>query len=286
MRLVAGALAILVVVAVAQAATFNDDDYHEYILYTVDTADMDILIVPPASPYYARDLVNIEKSVQMWIDGIQEIGSPWLADGLDIEYYTLGYDTPPAEVLADPEIIIFTAEYNPVLLLGVGLENPVSVCHNVDPFESAEFHQHEGSAWGSLAQECRGGGYQCLVVNTNFLSTPTDRNERQMFDLNSHELGHCLGIGHVGDALDFSANNFPRDDIMSYQFDADHVHCVSSLNIKALEAVYGDLLDHSEVYQPGGTFVHMDPKDYHQSDCQNPDNPIWTDVVSAVPIIG
>lgn len=270
---------------VAQAADFNDNDYHEYILYNVDTAKIDVLIVPPASPYYSRDLSNIERSVQAWEDGIGALAPAWLADGLEIDFYTLGYDTPPADVLADPEIVIFSAEYNPVLLLGIGLAQPVTLCHGID-LAQENLHQHEGSPWGVLHSECKGGGYQCTVVNTNFLWLPDSQNEREMYDLNSHEFGHCLGIGHVGDALDFSAQNYPREDIMSYQHDPDQVHCVSSLNILALQAVYGALLGQPGLHQHAGTYVHMTPTAYETVNCVNPTNPSGTDVVGALPLIG
>lgn len=276
----------VIVVPAVLAADFNDDDYHEYIVYNVDTADIDILIVPAASPYYARDLRNIENSIEMWRDGIQEMAPSWLAQGIDIEYYTLGYDTPPLDVLWDPEIIIVSGEVNPVLLAGIGLQVPTSWCHGLGPFDASQVHQHDGSPWGVLHGECEDGGKQCVVLNTNFLSTPNQNNEIYMFDLNSHELGHCLGIGHVGDALDFSARNYPREDIMSYQHSSSHVHCVSSLNIKALEAVYGALLGHPELHQHAGSYVHMSPSQYRQSSCSNPQNPAWTDVGSAIPILG
>ncbi len=281
------AAACLLTVAFAApvlAATFNDNNYHEYILYNVDTPEIDVLIVPPASPYYARDIHNIEQSVQAWEDGINELAPAWLADGLNIHYYTLGYDDVPEAALADPEIVIFSAEYNPVLLLGIGLAAPVNLCHGLDLFESAALHQHEGSPWGVFHSECRAGGYQCTVVNTNFLWLPNAGNEREMYDLNSHEFGHCLGIGHVGDALDFSAQNYPSSDIMSYQQNPNQVHCVSSLNILALEAVYGALLGHSSLHKHSGSYVHMSPGGYEQVDCKNPTNPALTNIAAATPL--
>ncbi len=286
-------LAVLVSLAMlfapAQAADFNDNDYHEYILYNVDTPNIDVLIVPPVSPYYGRDLTNIEKSVQAWDDGINELGPAWLADGVNINYYTLGYDTPTPEALADPEIIIFSAEYNPVLLFGIGYAAPVTWCHGIGFGEPASvmtpdmFHQHEQSPWASMHAQCDDGGFQCTVINTSFFWLPDQENEIYMYDLNQHELGHCLGIGHVGDALDFEANNYPVQDIMSYQHDASQVHCVSSLNIKALEAVYGDLLGHPELHQHAGSYVHMSPSQYNHVDCLNPGTS-WLDVGAASPI--
>jgi hypothetical protein len=259
----------------SQAINFTDNNYHEYLLYDMDTPEIDVLIVPPSSPYYARDIMNLEKSVQAWDDGINDLAPSWLADGLNIHYFTLGYDEVPAPALADPEVIIYAAEFNPVLLLGIGLEPWQNVfvgetpCTNLDPLDQAQWHGHENSPWASA--QCQGmGGSTCVVINTNFLWLPDQENEIQMYDLNQHEFGHCIGIGHVGDALDFAAANYPEQDIMSYQRDVTQVHCVSSLNIRALEATYGDLLGQSSVAQDSGTYVHMNQNDYTYSDCKNP----------------
>lgn len=261
------------------AATFNDNDYHEYILYNVDTPTIDVLIVPSASPYALRDNTILRQGVDAWDAGIDDLGPNWLANGMEIRTYVLGEDVPPAEALLDPEIIIVSAEYNPVLLFGIGLQVPISWCHGIGPgggnldwrddiVNDPEFHSHGGD-WGMLAAQCDDGGKQCVVLNTNFLWLPDATNRRQMYDLNTHEVGHCLGIGHVGDALDFSARNYPGDDIMSYQH-GSHVHCVSTLNIKALEAVYGGLLGQPGVAQNAGTYVHMNPGSYSQTNCAEP----------------
>ncbi len=275
-------------IAPSQAADFNDNDYHEYLLYDMDTPEIDVLIVPPQSPYYSRDLVNIEYAVQAWEDGINALGSGWLADGITINSYTLGYDTPPADALYDPEIVVWSGEFNPVLLFGIGLEPWQNVfygqtyCHNLDPTDPTDWHNHAGNIWAS--GRCDNGGSTCMVVNTNFLWLPDQENAINMYDLVAHEVGHCLGIGHVGDALDFEANNYPVQDIMSYQHDPNQAHCVSSLNILALEATYGDLLGHPEVQQEPDTFVHMNPGQYSHVDCINPPAD-WLDVLAGAPLV-
>ncbi|MGB1585746.1 MAG: hypothetical protein ACPHID_01715 [Thermoplasmatota archaeon] len=272
-------LALAVALAGTGAANFNDNQYHEYILYEVDTSKIDVLIVPSASPYALRDNTILRQGVDAWDAGIDDLADAWLANGIEIRTYVLGEDIPPAEALFDPEIIIVSAEYNPVLLFGIGLQVPISWCHNIGPgggnidwreelIASPDFHSHGGS-WGMLQAQCADGGKQCIVLNTNFLWLPDADNRRNMYDLNTHEVGHCLGIGHVGDALDFTARNFPQTDIMSYQH-GNHVHCVSTLNVKALEAVYGGLLGKPGLAQSAGTFVHMNPADYDQHDCDEP----------------
>jgi hypothetical protein len=245
---------------------FWDNDYHEYILYEVDTAKVDILIVPPVSPFATRDIVTIEKSVQAWEDGIQALAQPWFASGLQINHYTLGLDVPPADALSDPEIIIVSAEYNPVLLLGIGLQTPFSVCaQRGGEVGERSGHAHEGTSF--YHTKCAVGGRTCVVLNTSFLFG----GKNWMYDLNSHELGHCLGIGHVGDALDFDAKTVPLRDIMSYQFTPSQVHCVSTLNVRSLEGVFAEILGQpsSAALHPG-QYKHMPVSQYAQVACANP----------------
>ncbi len=248
---------------------FWDDLYHEYVLNDFDTGTIDVIIVPSAGPYALRDVSTIERSIQMWEDGIRAGADDWMADRFDVRTYTVGFDVIPEAALNDPEVIVLSSEHNPFLLFGIGLAVPISWCHGFDAYPSSSWHQHEGSVWAMASTECQGGGDQCVVLNTSFLLG----GERRMFDLNSHEFGHCLGIGHVGDAMDFDAKTVPMQDIMSYQYTPSQVHCVSTLNIKALHGVYADALG-APAGQPrydGGEFVHMHPSDYDQFACSNPD---------------
>ncbi|MFA5943742.1 MAG: hypothetical protein WC876_04660 [Candidatus Thermoplasmatota archaeon] len=299
----------------AQAATcpvdttpnFTDACYHEYLLYNVDQAEVDVLILPSASPYALRDATVIKEAVDNWDNGINALGSAWLASGLNIHAYTLGLDPVPADALWDPEIVVVAGEVNPVVLAGIGQQGPASICHGFpfpglsaglawsdlsDVADMPAFHQHEGSPWGMLSAECDVGGRMCFALNTNFLWLPDAANRRDMYDLVGHEFGHCLGIGHVGDALDFTANSYPEDDIMSYEndgHDAGHVLCVSTLNILALEQTYGYLLGQSGYpANTAGGYVHQDPAAWSDDSCPEP-TATYTDlapVLAADPLGG
>ena len=54
-----------------------------------------------------------------------------------------------------------------------------------------------------------------------------------LFDLVSHEFGHCLTVGHVGDGAEGSWGPVPTNDIMSYNEDPPGASkCVSSLDVE------------------------------------------------------
>ncbi|HUR64674.1 MAG TPA: hypothetical protein VM241_09355 [Candidatus Thermoplasmatota archaeon] len=274
----------------ASSANFTDSNYHQYLLYKMDQTEVDVLIMPSTSPWALRDVQLMQSSVQKWDAGINALAPAWLANGLNIHVYRVGLDPIPHSALWDPEVVIIPAELNYAVLAGIGLEpmNTLGVyyCHGQPPpapLNSAQdiaalpgFHQHPGNSWGSVkvnaaGRGCANGGTTCFVVNTNFLNLATAANSRDMFDLNSHEFGHCLGIGHVGDALDFTAAAYPRDDIMSYEndgWDAGHILCVSTLDILGLQQIYGYLLGQSGYpINPSGGYVMQTPSAWSATSC-------------------
>ncbi|MEA3204035.1 MAG: hypothetical protein QOI63_1715 [Thermoplasmata archaeon] len=275
------------------SANFNDSNYHQYLLYNMDQTEVDVLIMPSASPYALRDVQLIQASIQKWESGINALAPSWLANGLNIHVYRVGLDPIPHAALWDPEVIVVPEEYDPVLLFGIGLE-PMNFfgayyCHGAAPpatLTTAQdlaalpgFHRHPGSSWGvvkanSGTRGCANGGTTCFAVETNFLWTPDAQNSRDMYDLNSHEFGHCLGIGHVGDAADFTATTYPKDDIMSYADDGwnpGHVLCVSTLDILGLQKIYGYLLGQTGyVAKPAGGYVQQAPSAWSTASCSDP----------------
>ncbi|MFA5943664.1 MAG: hypothetical protein WC876_04265 [Candidatus Thermoplasmatota archaeon] len=258
--------------------TFTDNCFHQSVWFSPDTPNWDVLILPPASPYELRDLQLVTESVDMWENGIKAMGADWLASGLHVNDYTVGTEFVPPEALADPEVVVvMTTEANPAVLFGVAVHPFALPCADV-PMQAtwAEvpgFHQHPGSSFGSLRAECGFGGERCFVVNTNNLGLggPDADDRRRMFDLISHEVGHCLTLGHVGDATTEATDDsiaYPEHDIMSYESDnliANTMHCVSSLNARTLELSFGGVLGQPDV--PAGSYAHMAPSSWRAHDC-------------------
>lgn len=246
---------------------FWDEDFHEYVLYEVDSYVVDVLIVPSASADSTKDTAVMKAAVKAWADGVQAMGEPWFAEKFKINVYVLGQDSPPAEALQDPEIVVLAAEYNPVLLFGIGLEPKQLACESLgqQTLRAYPVHAHDGME--VRASDCTGTGFTCFAINTNFLTGTAI----YLQDLVAHEFGHCLGGGHVGDALDFSAKRVPIADIMSYQHDEKQVHCVSNMNVRVLESLYAPLLDQTvEAPLKAGGFYTMPQADYAQVECPNP----------------
>lgn len=241
---------------------FSDDQFHQYTLYDVDTPNIDIIIVPPASPFVLSQTKPMVDAVKAWRDGIQLLGQDWAREGIKFNIYLAGTDTIPPEALQDPEIVVLGAEVNPVVLFGIGLAQPVSMCLERGGFtRTYETHEHDGMR--IVAGECKKGGFTCYAINTNFLFG----GAVYMQDLVAHEVGHCLGTGHVGDALDFSAKTVPLDDIMSYQHTVKP-HCVSNMNVRSLEDVYATLLDRPEADKlRAGQYLAFNPEHYEQVSC-------------------
>lgn len=287
---------------------FTDYCYHQGVWYSPDTAQFDVLILPQSSPWAIRDTQLVEDSVDMWDAGIHALGAPWLS-GLNIDAYTVGIEPVPQRALADPEVVVLlSTEVNPFVLFGVAIQHPINFCHGIGLSIGQKvlpttqwsdldgFHQHPGSPLGSITAACASGGKLCYVVNTNFLWLPDDLGRKSMFDLISHEVGHCLTLGHVGDADTESTDDslaYPHHDIMSYESDglvAPTMHCVSNLNVRVIEKAFGSVLG-----QPGATtavapaaagYAHMKPADYSQPACAQ-SNATFDDidyVLSAQPI--
>ncbi len=245
-----------------ETCDFWDDMYHQYVVYDLDTTTIDVLVLPPVGASTPDNIAASRQAAQAWSDGIEAEAAPWFRDNFTMTVSAVGIDVPSIDAVQDPEIII--ASTSAVGVVGIGLEPKQFGCQILgqEVLEDYGGHDHDGNL--IFAQDCTGIGFTCFALNGGGADTIA------LQDLIAHEVGHCLGGGHVGDALDFRARYAPIDDIMSYQNNPEHVHCVSNLDVRVLEGVYAHLLDRpEEEWLPRGSYLPMDPLDYDAGECAN-----------------
>lgn len=240
-----------------------DDLYHQYVVYDLDTTVIDVVIVPPAGMTTPEQVETSRLAVQAWSDGIEALGAAWFVENFTMNVYAVGVDVPSLDAVADPEIVVLSTSARGVL--GIGLEPKQVGCVLLGEVPRADLGGHAHAGGYVTAQDCTGLGFTCFAVNLG------GADPRGLYDLIAHEVGHCLGAGHVGDALDFRARYAPVEDIMSYQDNPEHVHCVSNMDVRNLEGVYAHLLGRpEEEWLPRGSYMPFDPLDYSQVACENP----------------
>jgi len=248
----------------------------------LDSPQVDVLVMVPVSPTAERDMRILRQSVEMWEGGIQtlaaQMGLDWLAEGVDF-HITIDYVDPEGGggefttyPVVDPEIVVIAS--NPVGGVGIGID-PVDFasrvgltddgdapCHPVSnplDFEAWEalpgFDSHHGGRTGTYVEDCGGengneggGGNVCFAINGAIDPEPTALDVFNLFDLTSHEVGHCLTLGHVGDGGEAILGNgwgaVPTNDIMSYNSDPDGLNkCVSTLDVEAFALRMSRYLD-------------------------------------------
>ncbi|MBW3583390.1 MAG: hypothetical protein KY455_09860, partial [Euryarchaeota archaeon] len=285
--------------SIGRVAKFTDDCYHMRTgLNNLDTTDIDFLIVPPVSIYPERDLRVMRQAVEMWVHGIHalapDMGMEWLSAGVDFEIF-IDDDNLSTDPLWDPEIVVVAT--NPVGGLGIGID-PIDAlfggagpCHGqpnplagMDDWKGLDgFDSHHDGRSGTYSTECEGGGSVCFAVNGAIDPAPGFVASFGLYDLVAHEIGHCLTIGHVGDARDHKANAVPFADIMAYT-DQDHDKCVSTLDVEGFAlAMSRFLLNTSLGANDGasaawGSFQIQHPDDHRYAsptglaeDCEQPD---------------
>jgi len=231
-------------------------------LNALDSPQIDVAVLVPASPTAERDLRIMRQAAEAWEGGIDylsgEMGLDWLRDGVDFHItpsvvsLTEG-DEVSTFPLYDPEIVIIATNpaggagigVDPMYLgaeLGIFDENGVP-CHNIpNPFslETWEgmpgYDGHHGDSGGIYVEDCGGaGGNVCFSVNGGVDPVPGVTDTFSLFDLVLHETGHCLTLGHVGDGAETPAwGPVPTTDIMAYSYDPPGINkCVSTLNVEA-----------------------------------------------------
>jgi hypothetical protein len=180
--------------------------------------------------------------------------------------------------LWDPEIVVISS--NPVGGIGIGID-PLDFseqildifgfegtgvgegpCHGMqNPFDLSQwqalpgFDDHHGQSTGTYYEEdCEGaGGNVCFAVNGAIDPTPGMDIDYDnplvnlpfgLFDLVAHEVGHCLTLGHVGDALDHTSRTVPTWDIMAYTDDpVGQTKCVSTLDVEVFATRMSEYVD-------------------------------------------
>lgn len=236
----------------------------------LDSPQVDVLVMVPVSPTAERDMRIMRQSVEMWEGGIdylgREMGLDWLADGMDFHITVDSFDPLGNEggefttyPIVDPEIVIIAT--NPVGGIGIGID-PVDFvfvnedqvpCHTVqNPFDFEYwenlpgFESHHESRSGTyMKEDCDGaGGNICFAVNGAIDPVPEQVDFFNLFDLVSHEFGHCLTIGHVGDGAEGKWGALPSNDIMAYSDDPPGLNkCVSTLDVEGVATRMSKYLD-------------------------------------------
>lgn len=225
----------------------------------LDSPEIDVLIlVPVTEPERTYRLAR--QSIEMWEGGIDylaaEMGMDWLT-AVDFHITVDQIDTGEPDgdgefttyPIVDPELVVVLGA-NPVGTLGIGID-PVGLnaCHGVqNPFDMGAwenlpgFDSHHDGRSGTYTEDCDGaGGNTCYAVNTTIDTSVFAWDS--MFDLVSHEVGHCLSIGHVGDGAEGAWGGLPPDDIMAYSEGGPGTKCVSSLNVEGFAVRMSKFLD-------------------------------------------
>ena len=230
--------------ASAARATFVLPNWFEW-----DTEAIDVFVLPPGHgqiindegvlaggdtdelhPYANSYTRAIENSIRAWKSGIRRFGAAWLRTGLALETYVLGRDHVPAGIT--PEIVIVTDETKGQIL---------GMAHDTRP---------------------------CVVNNSKF--STASFTYADMYNINVHEFGHCLGLDHV---IEPWRNEVIDHDVMAAYYIHEpgatktHLHCVSNLDVAGVESAFAEILG-----QPGGgERVAVAPADYERITCARRD---------------
>ncbi len=261
-----------------ESCLFWDGQFHEGAVYELDTLELDALVFPVPAPNPVTATAAAGMATARWAD-VELLAEPWFAEQWELRTYVIGTDQPTAEALTDPEILVISESGQRSTSIGLNAEQLACTIIGSDgQYTSTNdfvdgslatkvypVHEHDGMA--IFAAECITGGFRCVALNfAGFLG-----GNNPLYDLVAHEVGHCLGVSHVGDALDFNARYVPVDDIMSYADNPSRVSCVSSLNARTMEGIYAELAGQEPPqWLLDDWYYAMDPWDYHQVECSNP----------------
>jgi len=220
--------------------------YSQPVWFTWNKTVLDVLILPPGhgqivngngalgggdvnelTPYENSYMRAVEQSAADWDRAISTFGASWLQNGLTTNVYVVGRDSIPTSALTNPEIIV-TSDEAKGPILGVSVSSR-----------------------------------PCLIANSKFFITSFTYED--MYSISAHEYGHCLGLDHSFGSPDDGV--ITHDVIYATYNDpvgaaGNHKHCISNLNVKGLERVFGALFG-----QPSGGTVTMAPTSYQRITC-------------------
>ena len=250
-------------------------------LNPLGTAEIEVLLLVPLSGTAERDMRIMRQAVAMWDGGIHylapKMGLSWLGNlrfhvTLDFVDPSQGIQIPALPVPPDIVVVGFNpsagtgAGLDPLQLAGVGGVPcpPIAAPFDMNYWHSLPgFDSHHVWSAGTFSETCgsqdaQGNHHVCFVVNGAQDPDPTKVDWFGSFWLTSHEFGHCLTLGHVGDGAEGRVNNvwwgpLPYDEIMNYEDHGDirlaaggqpvFDRCASTLDVETLALRMSHFLD-------------------------------------------
>lgn len=259
--------------------SYWDGQFHEGTVYELDTLVLDAFVfpVPAADPESATEAAVM--ATAGWTR-VKEFAADWFVESWELNTYEVGKDVAPAEAISDPEIIVLSESGQRSTSIGLNAEQLACSVFSLDGIDLEAdpnfvpgslatkvypVHEHDGMA--IFAAECITGGFRCFALN--FAGALGGNNP--LYDLVAHEVGHCLGLSHVGDALDFNSRFVPTLDIMAYADNPSRVSCPSTLNARVMEGIYAELAGQPvPAWMQNGTRFAMNPWEYQVTECPLP----------------
>ncbi len=257
-----------------------DGQFHEGAVYEMDTMVIDAVVLPAPGIGTTQATVAAGQATANWAL-VEEFTNPWFTDAWELNTYVVGSDVPSIDAVTDPEVIVVTEGFQRSTSIGLNAEQLACEIAGIltgdydatgyEPGSLAtrvyDVHEHHGME--IYAADCVSGGFRCVALN--FAGTALTGNN-PLYDLVAHEVGHCIGLSHVGDALDFNSRFVPTLDIMAYADNYGRVSCPSTLNARALEGIYAHLVDGQSTpeWLASGERYAMNPWEYVVTECDTP----------------
>ena len=209
--------------APSAVAKKDPNPYIQRVFKNWNTYELDVIVVPPQhGQIYNEDgplggngpeeltpfnsyLAAVENSVADWEKLIRRYGPKWIRK-ITFNTYVVGRDEIPEEARSDPEAIIVANEHQ-TFILGVTFSMD-------DP--------------------------ECVISTSMFFLQSF--NYADMYSVNAHEFGHCLGLEHTEPADDVFGV-----DLMSAAYEHNpgtagvKETCPSNLNVKGIFLTFAEV---------------------------------------------